>query len=952
MLVTIVAVTGDVFVGRERELGVLADLLAEVKAGVGGVVLVEGEPGIGKTSLLRAGLGGAEDVGCRLGWAAGDEFLQRLPLRLMADCVGAGNWLSLARPGDADAPLTLFGGDPVLAGVEGLLALVDRLCGESPVVLVADDLQWADEPSLVVWQRLTRAAGQLPLLLAGSLRAGPTSEQLARLRRGVLAAGRVLELGPLEQAEMSKLVGGLAGGRVGARLAGATARVGGNPLYARELVDALARGGQLQVARGVAELPAEGGPAAVPESLTAAVEQRLAGLTPDSLAVLRWAAVLGLEFSVLDLGVVTGREAGDLVSVVDEVVVARLVTEAGPRLRFRHGLIQQVMYDQMPVALRVALHRQAARGLAEAGAAAELAGAQLLMAIQGGAPGESADGWIPGWVAKAVPRLMHQAPRMAAELLRAALVQLAPDDPGRLNLEVLLVRLEFFLMQDEEVQIVGQRVLAGASDPDVLAEMDWLIAYVLHRRRRTDEAIIAVRAALARPDLRPVWATRLRALHAIVLAWTGQNDDAMEQAKAALSAAEASSDRLACGYALYSIGLVCWNRRDEAGRLASSDRALALLGDDPQTTELRMMLLTARGGSLDFLDQRSEALATLKQAQALADRTGARPGAVCLFLADMYYSRGQWDDAMTEAETAFGLPTAPWVIESLHALLAVIAAIRDEEAVARQHLSQVTDPTVDSSAWPDADVFTLARAVLAEAAGELRQAADLLAMCLEPDIAEQMANRFTLLPMLTRLAASLGDAATASAAAQAAAQEADREDVPVKVAARDYCRGLLAGDPAPVQLAADYYQSSGRLMELANALEDVAVLSAASGDLRAARRAFSSAMGVNAQMGATWNIRRAAARLGPLGIRRLRGTYQPRPRSGWDALTPTEMTVARLVAVGRSNPDIAAELFLSRNTVQTHVSHILEKLGQKSRTQIAVQTAAHDADRSASATVA
>ncbi len=921
----------------------LADFLAEVKAGAGGVVLVEGEPGIGKTALLRAGLSGAEDGGCRLGWAAGDEFLQRLPLRLMAECVGEGNWLSLARPGDEDAPLALFGGDPVLAGVEGLLALVDRLCGESPVVLVAEDMQWADEPSLVVWQRLIRAAGQLPLLLAGSLRAGAASPELARLKRRVHASGRVLQLGPLQQKEMSELVGRLTGGRAGVRLARAMDRLGGNPLYARELVDALVRDGRLELTRGMAELPADERSVAVPASLTAAVKQRLGGLSPDSLGVLRWAAVLGLEFSVPDLVAVTGREAGDLVAVVDEVLGARLVTEAGSRLRFRHGLIQQVMYEQLPAALRVALHRQAARALAEAGASAELAGAQLLLAIQGAVPGEAADDWMLAWVAGAVPRLVNKAPSMAAELLRAVLAQLAPDDQVRLSLEVVLARLAFFLMRADEVREVGQRVLARASDPDVSAEMDWLIGYQSLRERRGGEAGAVVTTALARPGLRPIWATRLRALHAIVLAWDGRNDDAMKQADEALSAAEAAGDRLACGHALFSVGLICWNRRDGAGRVASSDRALALLGEDPQATELRIRLLVAKGGSLAFLDQRAEALAALKQAQALADRTGARSDAVGLFLADVYYCTGQWDDAITEAETMFGLLSAPWVVQWLHALLALIAAFRDEPAEARQHLDEVTDPAIDGGAWPDADVSTLARALLAEASGQPRQAADLLAMCLQPEIAEQMANRFVLLPMLTRLAISLGDTATANAAAEAAALEAEREQVPVKVAVHEHCRGLLAGDPVPVRLAADYYEGSGRLGDLACALEDVAVLAAVGGDLPAARRAFSAAMRVNAQLGAAWNIRRAAARLGPLGIRRLRGSYHSRPLTGWDALTPTEVTVARLVAAGRSNPDIAAELYLSRNTVQTHVSHILDKLGQKSRTQIAVQAVIDDA---------
>jgi hypothetical protein len=139
-------VDSQLLVGRGQQLGVLQGLLAEVKAGVGGVVLVVGEQGVGKSSLLRAGL----------------------------DRGGGG----VGGVGGCD------GGDAVKAGMERILAAVDRLCAESPVVLVVEDLQWADEASLLVWHRLSRSVSQLPLLLAGSCRpeAGPV---VARLRRGV-----------------------------------------------------------------------------------------------------------------------------------------------------------------------------------------------------------------------------------------------------------------------------------------------------------------------------------------------------------------------------------------------------------------------------------------------------------------------------------------------------------------------------------------------------------------------------------------------------------------------------------------------------------------------------------------------------------------------------------------------------------------------------------------------
>ena len=178
----------------------LEELLAGVVSGMGGAVLVAGEPGIGKTALLVRALGGAGVSGCALGWGAADELGQRLPLWVMARCLaaagasaetggrrvgevglaGGAERASLAGPAWPVPP-----GDPVAPEVERLLARVDWLCAGSPVVLVVEDLQLADEASLLAWQRLAAAVGQVPLLLAGSVRPGTGREELGRLRRGL-----------------------------------------------------------------------------------------------------------------------------------------------------------------------------------------------------------------------------------------------------------------------------------------------------------------------------------------------------------------------------------------------------------------------------------------------------------------------------------------------------------------------------------------------------------------------------------------------------------------------------------------------------------------------------------------------------------------------------------------------------------------------------------------------
>ncbi len=156
-----------------------------------------------------------------------------------------------------------------------------------------------------------------------------------------------------------------------------------------------------------------------------------------------------------------------------------------------------------------------------------------------------------------------------------------------------------------------------------------------------------------------------------------------------------------------------------------------------------------------------------------------------------------------------------------------------------------------------------------------------------------------------------------------------------------HSRGLLEADPAPLLGAAHYYRTVGRPLLCGQTLEDAAVLLAARGDTRAARAALSEAIGHYQALGAEWDIRRASTRLRPYGIRRARGGYQAHPATGWQALTPTETTIAHQVARGLSNSEIATELFLSRNTVQTHVSHILAKLTARSRAEIAREALQH-----------
>jgi DNA-binding CsgD family transcriptional regulator len=157
------------------------------------------------------------------------------------------------------------------------------------------------------------------------------------------------------------------------------------------------------------------------------------------------------------------------------------------------------------------------------------------------------------------------------------------------------------------------------------------------------------------------------------------------------------------------------------------------------------------------------------------------------------------------------------------------------------------------------------------------------------------------------------------------------------------CAALIAQDPEPLLVVAQRYREVGRRIEFAITSEDAAVLLARRGEIDRARRTFQEAMLIYAELGASWDIRRAESRLREFGIRRAGvSTGQPTV-AGWHALVGDEVRIAELVALGRSNPEIAAELALSRRVVQAHVSRIMQKLGVDSRPDLMGKVSGHSA---------
>ena len=177
-------------IGRDSEMTLLAGRIREAARGCGGSVLIEGEPGIGKSALVRAAMAEAPEVGCQVFWGAGDELGQALPLLPFLD------GLQVREPSPNPRRNTIVqllrgevavdrGTDVPAVLAEQLLALVAEQYAARPTILVIDDLQWADQASITLWGRLAGSAPQVPLLLVGMMRPVPQRDDLLALRRVV-----------------------------------------------------------------------------------------------------------------------------------------------------------------------------------------------------------------------------------------------------------------------------------------------------------------------------------------------------------------------------------------------------------------------------------------------------------------------------------------------------------------------------------------------------------------------------------------------------------------------------------------------------------------------------------------------------------------------------------------------------------------------------------------------
>jgi DNA-binding CsgD family transcriptional regulator len=941
----------DQLVARYPELVRLTKLVRDVAIGRGSVVLVEGEPGVGKTALVDSAIHGSVLAGCQVLRTVGDPLTEPLPLRMILKCLRAENLpdgsehatlsaLGSDEPGSAG----VLSGDGIAAAVERVIVLIERLSATAPLIAVLDDLQWADDATLRLCQRLVSMINQLPVLLVGVCRPVPRRPALIRLRQSIkdLAASghaELLRIPPLPPDAVDELVGRVVGAPPGPRLRALVSQAAGNPLYIREILHALTREHVLDRDAQMVEAR-DSAAESLPDSLIATIDGRLDFLSAATMDLLRFAALLGVDFAVEDLTVVLGKPPAEFIEGVEEAMAAGVLTESDLGLRFRHGLIQLACYNRIPRSLRVPLHRQAARALSDSGAPLARVAEQVIPSAR------LVDKWLLDWLSANLEGLTAQAPRLTSDLLRSAIRAVGSNDPRHDRLASGLARTEFMVGNNAEVLEVSDTLLGSVTDGIAAAEISWYACHACLRKGLLADGLRVVHQACAAVDPGSRLLPLLRVVNATFCAATGDFDDAhamLDEVFVMIDTGQANvDDRFLPGYAMYTAALVAAYQGNHGRALDLLDRGLAALSPNPLYRDLRLAMRFDRLLALQHLDRLPDTELLASVVRDIEQSGSSMPAVTHAMVADLYLRSGRWTEALTEVESAGDTGDNEMAALLCGGISAYISAHRGDWSSAHRQLAALAGYGLSSvQQRHDGGYLLMARAAVAEHDKGSAEALAVLAPTLDPRNAAGYHIRQLWLPEIVRLALFTGDTALAQASVAFAEQEAASEpSSKAKVITAGRCRALVEGDTAPLLAAAEYHQSVRQLMEAARSLEDAAVVAVVNGD-SAARPAFTQAVELYSDLGAEWDLSRLDGRMRQHGLRRGRRSRPARPTVGWESLTPTELKIAGMIATGCSNPDIAAEFYLSRRTVETHVSHILTKIDGRSRTEIAREVVRH-----------
>ena len=358
----------------------------------------------------------------------------------------------------------------------------------------------------------------------------------------------------------------------------------------------------------------------------------------------------------------------------------------------------------------------------------------------------------------------------------------------------------------------------------------------------------------------------------------------------------------------------------------------------------------ARGYVLIELDRLADARATLKAGTRIGEELGLgwHQGSYYVPSIMQYFVAGQWDEAVAEIEASIELAAGTGESFGLlvgRSVLALISLHRNDIRRAREARAAIGEYSGHATTRFRSQWALWARALILEADGKTAEAYATLADCWDRCAELGLVLEYRMIGAdLVRMALARADQGRARAVTARVTELAEQNPgIGSLAAAALRCRGLLDDDAGALRAAVDAFAAGARPLELALTAEEAGAALARRGLPGQARQLLDRATEIYERLGAARDLARAEAVLRGAGIRRGRRGSRGRPQFGWDSLTPTERTVASLVAEGMSNPQIGDRMYISHRTVQTHLAHVFAKLGLTSRAQLAAEATRREA---------
>ena len=901
--------------GRTRELALTTAALRRARdGGHGSTLLVGGEPGIGKTALLSEVHQQARDLGFAMGFGKADRVTQ----------IAAGAPVLLAlRSGSA--PLLSDDEFARLAGlyeqplwlVEAIADLLERKSQLTPLLLVIDDLQWADRLSRFALRVLAGKLAASPVVIVGASRGRPSEvfADFASVRAFDEAAVDELELLPLSDDDVNAVATEILGRPPFGRGREWLQMVGGNPLLAVQLAEGLA----LDAAMGRSD-------EVLPTSFGAALRTRMGQLNELATAGLQLAAVWGRPLDVADAAQMLDVAPASLLRSMASAVALGLVQVGVDPIAFRHDLVRDVVYGNLSDAARSHLHSTCASHLLAIGRSAIDAAPHARVGLGRG------DRAAVDIVLRAAAESVDAVPRTAAVLALEAFGAVALVDPDRVDIGVQCAVVLTRAQRGADAVRIVDALRGDVSDPDSRARLQLVAARALWLTGAAGEILHRVNQALSAPIVDASIRARLEASRALALSRVGTARSASEAATTALQGSRALGDAEAETLALHALGEVAKNE----GRHLASYQVFHRL-----RTSNKSAFLADEITSLQFLDRFDEAQILLSRVAREAGRhtTVDVPSIMCAQLWQDF-KLAKFDAALIDAQSLLDvedeLGTYAHRLDA-RVIMSTVAIVHGDLARARD-LIGAAEADLDTSDFVQTPGLVLAKARIAVAESDVDEGLRLLKPLFVTDGASH-----TYWPRLldqmrlgAGIAVAAGDhefareiVARASAAADRNPGIASLEGVAMQV------RGFVTQDPDLLGGAVRLLRRSPRAFMLAAALADYGAALLLADRPAAARPVLSEA---------TWIFKRLRAPMAQAQVQALvdempdrsQGSRRPAERAlvGWDALTDAEAVVARLIVDGLTNRAAAERLGVSINTIATHLRSIFVKMDVRSRVQL------------------